>query len=110
MNEISSTYRNLGIQLYLLMLYIQMMVENPWKKKPMVWKARHFLCKGAFVILTENIWKSAGIYNGETGRVVGIIVSNGQPTPGSPEYSVFNFGESYTCPHLLGNGDNGIRG
>ena len=57
--------------------------------------------KRAFVILTKNVWQSAGIYNSATGKVVGLIISEVRPSPGLPDCVVVDFGESYTGPHFL---------
>ena len=61
------------------------------------------------MIFTKNVWQSAGIWNGATGKVVGIIFYEGQPLTRLPECVVVDFGESYTGPPLFGNEDNGIR-
>ena len=69
-----------------------------------------FLCKGAFVLLTKNVWQSAGLCNGATGYVVELIFFEGRPPPGLPECVIVDFGENYTGPPLFGTEDNGRRG
>ena len=48
-----------------------------------IWKAQgqtasgldshHFYAKGAFVLLIQNVWQSAGLCNGATGKVIDIV-------------------------------------
>ena len=40
------------------------------------------MMQSRFCAFDLKIWQSAGIFNGYTGRVVGIIFYEGQPPPG----------------------------
>ena len=73
-------------------------------------ESKVFLCKGAFVLLTKNVWQSAGLCNGATGKVVDLIFSERRPPPGLPECVVIDFGENYTGPPLFGDQETIRRG
>ena len=56
-----------------------------------------FLAKGARVMLTMNLWSSAGLCNGVTGTVVDIIDQNNHQPPDLPFAVIVEF-ENYRGP------------
>jgi len=64
--------------------------------------SKAYLCRDAFVLLTQNIWQSVGLCNGATGKVIDFIFSKEGPPPGLPEYNIVDFGANYTGPPIFG--------
>jgi len=62
-----------------------------------------YFCKGAYILLTKNVWQSAGLCNGATGNIVEFLFSNNQPPPGLPECMIVDCGDAYTGPSIFGN-------
>ena len=56
---------------------------------------RTYLCEGASVLLTSNIWQIVGLCNGATGTVVDIIYHSDNDAPGVPACVIVDFGNSY---------------
>ena len=57
---------------------------------------RMYLCEGASVLLTSNIWQIVGLCNGATGTVIDIIYDSVNDAHGVPACVVVDFGKSYT--------------
>jgi hypothetical protein len=62
---------------------------------------RTYLCLGASVLLTSNVWQNVGLCNGATGTVVDIIYNSEIGAPGLPACVVVDFGSSYTGPSFF---------
>ena len=69
-------------------------------------ESKAYLCRDAFVLLTQNIWQSAGLCNGATGKVIDFVFSIECPPPGLPEYIIVDFGENYSGPPIFGENEN----
>ena len=65
-----------------------------------------FFCKGALILLTKNIWQSAGICNGATGKIIDIIYAEDTPPPGLPECIIVDFEDSYSGPSFFPDFDD----
>ena len=64
-----------------------------------------YLCKGAKVLLTKNIWQMGGLCNGACGVVREIIYDPLQPPPALPMCVVVDFGEAYLGQTFFPNDD-----
>ena len=58
-----------------------------------------YICKGARVMLTMNLWPSVGLCNETTGIVVDIIYAANHQTPGLPIAVIVKF-DNYTGPSI----------
>ena len=59
-----------------------------------------FLCKGAKVMLTMNLWPKVGLCNGATGEIVAIIYEDGQQPPDLPIAVIVKF-DDYQGPSVM---------
>jgi hypothetical protein len=59
-----------------------------------------FLCKGAKVMLTTNLWPSAGLCNGSTGTVIDIIYAPNHTPPSLPIAVIVRF-DDYIGPSFF---------
>ena len=59
-----------------------------------------FLCIGAKVLLTMNIWQHAGLCNGAVGTVVDIVYDDESIAPGLPVCVLVDFKDDYTGPPI----------
>ena len=59
-----------------------------------------FLCIGAKVLLTKNIWQHAGLCNGAVGTVVDIVYDDESIAPGLPVCVLVDFKDDYTGPPI----------
>ena len=57
-----------------------------------------FLCLGARVMLTRNLWTEKGLCNGSMGTVLDIIYKEGDNPPALPIAVLVQFDDSYTGP------------
>ena len=60
-----------------------------------------YLCEGASVLLTSNIWQIVGLCNGATGTVIDIIYNSDNDAPGVPACVIVDFGKSYKGPRFF---------
>ena len=58
-------------------------------------ESRAFLCIGAKVLTSKNVWQRVGLCNGATGNVIDIIYNPDVPPPGLPECVIVDFGDAY---------------
>ena len=61
------------------------------------------ICKGARVMLTRNLWTSAGLCNSTLGEVVHIICKHDDQPPPLPIAVIVQFEEGYTGPFIFQN-------
>ena len=66
-------------------------------------ESRAFFCIGVFCIgakllLTKNVWQSAGLCNGATGIIKDIVYDPDKNAPNLPDYILLDFGDSYAGP------------
>ena len=59
-------------------------------------ESKAYFCKGAKVLLKQNIFQQAGLCNGATGTIVAILYDRNVPPPDLPKCVVVDFGESYS--------------
>ena len=57
-----------------------------------------YYCKGANILLTKNVWQTAGLCNGATGKIIDIVYHDDSPPPGLPACTIMDFGVDYTGP------------
>ena len=61
-----------------------------------------FLAKGAYVMLTMNLWTDVGLCNGATGTVIDFIYATNQQPPDLPIAVIVKF-DDYTGPSICNN-------
>ena len=60
-----------------------------------------YICVGAKVMITQNLWQQCGIVNGSTGIIIDIVYSPDTPPPGLPVCVLIDFGDEYTGPSFF---------
>ena len=60
-----------------------------------------FLCKGARVMLTRNLWTEVGLCNGAMGSIFDIIYSDRANPPSLPTTVIVQFDEGYKGPSVV---------
>ena len=57
-----------------------------------------YYCKGANILLTKNVWQTAGLCNGATGKIIDIVYHDDSPPPRLPACTIVDLGVDYTGP------------
>ena len=58
-----------------------------------------YYCKGANILLTKNVWQTAGLCNGATGKIIDIVYhDDDSPPPSLPKCVIVDFDMDYTGP------------
>ena len=65
-----------------------------------------YLCKGAKVLFTKNVWQAVGLCNGASGIVIDMVYDPSKPPPALPICLVVDFGDDYSGPSFFENDDD----
>ena len=69
-----------------------------------------YLCKGAKILVTKNIWQQAGLCNGASVIVVDMIFDREYNATDLATCAIVDFGSSYTGPSFYGQNEQEKRG